>query len=560
MLKKFNLPDIFPLNYWFYFTIILSIIIFSPLGFFLPKEIQLITFLEKAISYSTILLIIFLTFDHIKKHRLISDPFNISSSKINLLLGIFGISYFLSLIFTTLSGYHSLFFGVFDFSGISTVISSFKTYGSFLHSPFYIAKNGSEFFLAHHFSPILLLLSPAYLFTSSHLTYGIELNIIHIVFLFLFFIYMKSHFNSSISIMLILSLLHFPYFYYAGISYHFEMLILPSSMIYFIGLKQNKRILKYIGIILMYSIKEDIPVYFTLFGFYLILNKNYRKDGLILVSAGILYFLIVTKVLMPYLSGARESGFLTYWSYGSNLNEMVIYLLQHPEIILIKFYAKKRIFLSLVLPLAFLPLLNLRFLLIVLLPIMIIHFLSDHILFGQIGVYYSYTILPFILYIIPENLLVAQKFIASYLQSSRAKIIPLLLLVFFTSREASMKKDQPFFYSKPNKNEQLFLKIQKMIPPEKSIHTDSYLIHLFPVTRKAYFLTDMSHPPEYFLFDKNLIPRQFDNKEDVDLLFALVQKEGYLLVNYDSIYLFKIPPEKQHIIINKFNLVKFLTK
>ncbi|HMZ38035.1 MAG TPA: hypothetical protein PLD60_15450, partial [Leptospiraceae bacterium] len=69
-----------------------------------------------------------------------------------------------------------LILGAYDYTGISLVAGG-HLYGQFLSSPYYQSANGSIFYLAHHFSPILAFYSPFYYLTSSHAIYGILLQI-----------------------------------------------------------------------------------------------------------------------------------------------------------------------------------------------------------------------------------------------------------------------------------------------------------------------------------------------------------------------------------------------
>ena len=460
-------------------------------------------------------------------------------------LFILSLVYFFHLVFIAKSGFDSLYFGVYDFTGISSVVSGYLAGYNWLHSPFYVSPNGNIFFLAHHFSPALALFSPFYLFFNSHLLYGYLLALVFLLFLLTLWIFlMPFDLGNMEKVLLFLGFLFYPVVYYQSISFHFEMLVLPFSMLLFRGLKTNNTILLASSFLLLLAVKEDISLYFIFFSVYLATNRDYRKQGLWLLQASLVWFLFANIWLLPNLSGA-SSSFLSYWQLGNTIPQAIANIVTHPQIVADAFLRKSDVLLRIFAPLLFMPLLNPKFSLLVFFPLLAIHFLSQHIFFGIIEVYYSYTILPFILFATVENMQQSNLYLQKKIPHWPGLLLPLLLL-YATVSAAAQKKSQPFLDFPAQKAGPLLQQAIEQIPANATLHTGSYLLGHSKVRNKALFYTDTSLPYQYLLFDSHKHPIQHDQNAEIEALLSKSKQFGKLVFANSRFSLYVIPGQFEH--------------
>ena len=463
-----------------------------------------------------------------------------SDTSVKSRVGILALFYTAGLLVVNKAGFDSLYFGVYDYSGISSVIGSFKIYGSFFSSPYYVSATGNQNFLAHHFSPTLILLVPFYTLINSHIWFGVFLAAGFAAFMLLYDKYLQiNSFRGLAGLLVMTALLFHQDIYIFSISAHFEIFTFPLAILLFIAMARDNTRLFWASLLLLFGIKEDISLYFTLFGIYLYASGDNRRYGRYIALSGIFWFIVVTRIIMPAISGESESRFLSYWGMDS-LPQLLLYWLKNPGIIINSLAHKQESFFRIFAPLLFIPLINPLFTILVILPLLFVHFVSDQLFHGTIQGYYPYTLYPFILYILPFNL----KRAAAYLHNKwqvPALIIPAVLLIT-GAWAASAKKEQPFvdYDISASKNVRALI---RLIPPGANVHTHSFFTTQLRLNNPVWLFSDFNNEYQYILIEPGRTTGQAESAIDVKNIEKTALIAGQLVNKAGSTRLYYIPPE-----------------
>lgn len=263
--------------------------------------------------------------------------------------------------------------------------SSYNTFENFNH------------FRDVHFSPILFLFTPLYLIFKSPLLLLIAQSLLlGIPSIFVYLISLKFTSQKLISLSLAFSYLLSPALHGVN-NYDFhEVSFLPVLVLgAFYCLSEKRNFIYFILIILICFVKEDSSLSAFMIGIYAFSLKE-NKIGYITCTISIVYFLIVTKVIMNTLMISRFSDFTATGIEG--LEGIMATLLSNPAFV-IKFILSYdiRIFYWCILltPVLFLPLRS-KYNFMLILPSAFISLLSNSNVQNSIDFHYSACILPFV--------------------------------------------------------------------------------------------------------------------------------------------------------------------
>ena len=270
-----------------------------------------------------------------------------------------------------------------DYSGISSALNSTIRGDGILRTTFF-QTGQSDTFLAHHFSPTLLLLLPFYsiaqLFdNATHLMYGFLIILILALGVYSWIKCFRLHSpDTDINLLLTFALITgYPLLRLAS-SYHFEIFVIPLSALLFSAVARQHKGLLLFSLILWLGVKEDCALYLLFYGVYLITCKSSRDQGMVIATLSTLYFIIINFYLKEALFGNE----VPHWNYWETVNFSSL-----------NFATASGILLSV----AFLPLFNYKYFILVILPIQILHLFSNHPWHSDYYGHYSYSILPFLL-------------------------------------------------------------------------------------------------------------------------------------------------------------------
>ncbi|MBI3395650.1 MAG: DUF2079 domain-containing protein [Spirochaetia bacterium] len=574
-------------NAWFVFAALtpaaLALMYVSPVWLFWERMPQFPTTAERVLEYGSLLASLAYFYAAFKNKGITSPLASgviVRNVCLILLLGL-AISHLTAGAVFHHRTFQSFIYAAHDYTGISHVISSFRSSGRFLDSNYFVAANGTGFYLWHHFAPILVTFMPSAVWSSTLEHYGYTLAVWAtsgvVSFYFLALVFAGSDpFRHLNALLLSVCFAVFPVFYNFTISNHFEIAVLPGAFLMFAGVRKQKYLWLAAGLLWTLSIKEDVSVYTALFGLYLVATPTRRREGAAILSASLVWFILLTRIVMPWMSGEHESRFLvSYWgAYGKTPLDIVQYLLLHPGIVLLKLTASLPKYAALFVPFAFLPLLNARYALIVFLPILTMHALAtQHFMHDLVTTYYMYTILPYVFYGLLERLYPTIE-AAEYgelgehtkdegragLPSDAIRSLPssiknvmarfpawselrpglVLLCLCLVFRAAANEKHEPFLAFPVSRPTAAVAALAARVPAGAPIHAMDLLSVYVPITNEVFPIDHKTRPAAYVLVTEDSKLRQLETDRQVRHVLAKVKQKGILLGRTDDAQLYKM--------------------
>lgn len=186
-----------------------------------------------------------------------------------------------------------------------------------------------------------------------------------------------------------------PFAYNLLTSYHFEIIVLPLFLVFYLGEIKNNYFLMLPSFLLLLLSKEDVSFYFSLYSLSFLFSKKYFKF-FFFFSISSLYFLYVPKFFHQYMDHSASMNWLEAWSnYGKNYIQISksILLDLFSEWTLLKTLSIK-IFVLLI-PFSFLPIFGYKVFLFAI-PLILLQSSSSRIWYNSFYHYYSYPVLPFL--------------------------------------------------------------------------------------------------------------------------------------------------------------------
>lgn len=265
---------------------------------------------------------------------------------------------------------------------------------------------GYDNLLGDHFHPILALLAPLYWLFDSPITLLIAQAVLIISTCLPIYLYAKKKLGVTPAVFLIIAfifnaaLLRAIYFDFHEIAFAIPLI---AWAIYFIDRKMW--LWFYVSIILLLLVKEDMSILVAFLGIYLMCLKQYRR-GAVMVVAGVMWFFLTTKFLIPYFAGGDKS--FNYWSYdqlGADLPSSIVSIVKNP------LFAASLLFIPLVkiitLIKTFGVFLGLTFfspIILLAVPLILERFLSSSENYWQFNYHYGATLVPILLMAVIDSL------------------------------------------------------------------------------------------------------------------------------------------------------------
>lgn len=186
-------------------------------------------------------------------------------------------------------------------------------------------------FIADHFDPIMVTLTPLYwLFPSEKTLLFIQPFIVLSAMIPLFFIGMKLTKSMLFSFAIIFAYsLYLPLQYTIFYDFHKLIFIPPllSFAYYFLITKQRKLLAT--CLILLLLTKEEVGFLVSAFGAYVFLfHKEERLLGLFFTAFGFVYSLIVMHIIIPFLGG--NYLYFGYGEMGKTPGQVIVNTIQNP--------------------------------------------------------------------------------------------------------------------------------------------------------------------------------------------------------------------------------------
>ncbi|MDF3820589.1 DUF2079 domain-containing protein [Leptospira sp. 96542] len=374
----------------------------TPILLLIPK-----TFHRPLNQGAIILLILTLVLTYIPK---IENKIKLEFKNIEIFLIIstlvFIISTFFHAVQITSEFANQLLFQDADYIGISDIFLSIWDGRGFTSS--YYSEDGESSFLKHHFSPGLVFASPIVSLFPNRLGltflsfFCYQLTVIFWL-LWAYSIFKKDKEKYSTKFILFwICILNQPYLYRIGVSYHFETLIPIFSILFFISFEfsrtQTKKNQKNFHLLMLVcfgfflSVKEDLTIYAALF-FVPVFFYEFRKTKKIeiiwyWVFGTIICWFLLAFVLYPFFT---NDGKTLFWQteltkdYGPNykLNK--------------GFYSQTKVFIEFMISMGIGVLYFIPYT-IGIFFVYLTHVFSNRPWHHEIYSYYSYSMIPYLLY------------------------------------------------------------------------------------------------------------------------------------------------------------------
>lgn len=405
--------------------------------------------------------------------------------------------------------------------------------------------------LGDHFSPILILIAPVFwIFEDARVLLVLQAQIVSLSAFFIFKTLIQLLKNQRDAFILSLSFFFFLGLQYA-LDYDFHLIsiaVLPISLIFY-GLFLNKMFPYWLGIVIAFGLKEDLPILISFISLYEFVILKMKRLGLLTMVLAIGYFFLEIKVIMPLFQINGEiKNYLDFYGLGGTLGEMVKNSITQPWLVVREMFNssdKIRTFILSQVPFAFLPLFSPLFWFSSL-PIWMERFLSYTSTRWQFEQYYGISLTPILVLSSAQVILFLRKKL-SKIGFRRAEIsLVLCTIVLVCSIVTNIVAHSPLTrlwhreYYQQTEAEKSMEEVVKLIPPGKSVSAQLPLI------------SHLSHREQLFLFPKNRgitefvaivqgRPTGLISEEDLNIfLNQLIENdEQKMLYHQNGVYLFQ---------------------
>lgn len=410
----------------------------------------------------------------------------------------------------TWSARTSLFLADQDITNISSAIANTAN-GLGILPTAYVHTGESESYLGHHFAPALLFLLPAYLAGNvldlDHFLYPASLFLVCALGLAVWIrlVVIKFSHDAQSKILAVCILLNaFPLLRLSQ-SFHNEAFVILFSGLFFLGLELRKAWLLYSAALLWMMVKEDTSVYVALLGVFLAINQQtddsrigarvasaFRSQGFRLALFAASYF--ATGHFLQALYGGKTGPDWSVFFHG-----------EWPQVTTLPLAAAKPIALIGILgAFAFLPLTRPLFSLVTILPIAILHLLSNHPWHSTYYGHYAYAILPFLMYgsLLGIHRVSSLREVAvpgigpiSASQSFRAGLLCFCLAISFYFNSSDRQTPGKLF--KMDTEYGSAWSLAREIPKDYCVHAERNLSPLVPVNRLVLPMVPVEGNPNF---------------------------------------------------------------
>ncbi len=476
---------------------------------FLKMDSRILT--SGTIPALSAILLLFSFFPKVRKTGLIlsESHFYLSSSLIYIL-------YFIILLYFD---YHSFYLADYDYTSIAEVLLE-TSRGNFFRTHYHGNMETGNF-LAHHFSPALIFAVP-FTLSGDRIFYGVSLIFFTALSLFIYSRILK-HFPFYQRKILFIFFLTNLFMFRLHSSYHFEIMILSFFLIFIYGYLSGSRFTEAAGFILCILMKEDMSIYFSFLSFYFLFKKQYLRFSLIL-SFSFLHFFAAVPFFQSYADSSAKENWLSAYSYlGFSADKIALGIVNHPFIIAERFNFKvwKQFAAGFGLSLLTSPAYWIS-----VLPVQILHFLSDRKWHNEIYNYYCYTVIGSLLF----SFLAGLSGINSFFRNRKTKIILLYFMLLSSFYQSTRDADFPRKFRTEKTDAERFTDIRSLaniIPPGKNVSA-GFDIGSLVLNRNPVYPFREQNLKEYVLIDEKSFSPYLDQK----IIFAQLQNSAnqYALV------------------------------
>ncbi|MBQ6420064.1 MAG: DUF2079 domain-containing protein [Clostridia bacterium] len=263
--------------------------------------------------------------------------------------------------------------------------------------------------------------------------------------------------------------------------FHENCFLLPLLLWVFWAYEKEKHVLTAVFTLLTLFVKEDAAIYIAFFAIYVLLDrKKYLRGVLLLAGAGI-YFLVAVKILSSYGEGVMTTRYENFIVGDGTLLDAVKNVLVDPGYAFTQIfvdgdgsYQPKMLFLlQIAVPLAFLPFgVKRPSRLLLLLPMLLMNFLTLYVYQYQIGFQYTFGVIAFLFYLSVINVSDMQPATGRLLLSIACVCGVMCFILSPVSRCSYYLK----LWAKENERNELISEALDEIPEDKSVVCSTFLL------------------------------------------------------------------------------------
>lgn len=386
---------------------------------------------------------------------------------------------------------------------------------------------------AVHFTPIYYLYLPFYALFSSPITLQIlQAVTIGSGFIPLYLLCRQFHLSNKATAMFGILFLLYPslscgcYF-----DLHENCFLVPLLLWLFYSIEKNSLKGILIVTLLLFCVKEDVPVYTATIGLYLLLGKKQYRNGFLLFLLSILAFAGMTLFLKSYglgIQSYRYSNFMSDTSSGS-LMDVIRAMVLNPSYFIKECISEEKIkfLFYMFIPLGCLPLMSKkvsRFLLLI--PLLLVNLAST--VDPQNSIFYQYTFgtLAILFYMAIANFGELTPRIKRFL--GIAAVCSSLVFLPFASLSRLYYVE---IYTREHEDFAALDAAIATIPEDASVMASPFLVAHMANRDTLYMYPDENYQPDYIMLDLRL-----NNVGESDI--TSLMKSGYKMVSTkDDVYL-----------------------
>lgn len=257
---------------------------------------------------------------------------------------------------------------------------------------------------AVHVSPIYYLILPIYAVFPYPQTLLISFSLVTLSGVIPLYL-IARHYKFSNALSLCISLMYVFSPALIGASFYdiHENMFLPSLILWFLYFfEKGKSLPMYISMVLVWFVKEDAPIFMICIALYMILTRNRKKQGAIVLLTSIGYMITVMLLLKTFGEGVMEyrlANLMTDPEAG--LGNVATTALRNPALFIKESFEEEKIlcFLQMMIPVAFLPLFPKKISqLTLVIPLFVENLVSDYAFQASINYQYVYGPLALLIY------------------------------------------------------------------------------------------------------------------------------------------------------------------
>lgn len=191
--------------------------------------------------------------------------------------------------------------------------------------------------------------------------------------------------------------------------FHPEVIAIPAIFTAVLAAKLNKRLWFYTAILITLSCKAVLSFTVVGLGIWLSVFEGKKRDGLIVIIIGTIWFLITTQIIIPHFSGKEAAAVERYSFLGDSVAEIAMNLIFKPQIILSNLFTSANLeylillFIPILWSISWKSLKSFHYL-IPAIPTLFLNLLTDYQPQKDLVHQYSLTIIPFFILMIIDNL------------------------------------------------------------------------------------------------------------------------------------------------------------